>query len=357
MRIVTGYALLVTAILFTGCQSPEDRYREAVDLLAGMKFAEAKQVFDEVAAEQVDTTVPMNPRAGVLLANVGQLTKDGSLDEAWEALNATTETEVGSETTEVYVLHLDPDDPLFNAAKNVLLWFKVSFREPQIREYLDADYETAWELDGGDIPAEGLYFRVLTSFDYEPQEHDLYEPYDYGYDTPQLYEHAAFDNTQPIGAFTTLLTDDVRHRFEDFKIRIDEKKALVEQWYEDRREAERASAMAFTSARDALGWLGAGSGIWVQDEGFYARTMGMDVKFIQIFNVDAYSGGGTVTMGTVNASTLRDVEKRHTVRTWIISIDGNEVTYAMGSEYATSTMQRTGEHTAILKGQGAMTRQ
>lgn len=356
MKGVSGYVFLVTVILSVGCQSPADRYREAVDLLAGMEFAEAKQAFEEVAAEQADAAVPMNPRAGILLAEAGRLTKDGSLDEAWEALNATTDVEVDGETREVYVLHIDDKDPLFDVAKNVLLWFKLSRREPQIREYLEADNQTAWELDGGDIPAEGLYFRVLTSFDYEQEEHDFYEPWDYGYDTPQLYEHAAFDNTRPVGAFTDVFTDEVRDRFAEYKERIDEKKVLVEQWYDDRREAEMASAMAFTSAREALGWLGTGSGIWVQDEGFYARTLGMDVKFIQIFEV-ARSGGGTVTMGTVNASTLRDVEERHTVRTWIISISGNEVTYAMGSEYTTSTMQRTGEHSAVLTGTGAMTRQ
>lgn len=344
-------ALLPLIVLLTliSC-STQSPYDEAVGLIKQKQYDEAKEVLKSISTDDPSAS---KAAVGILVCEMGALYKKGEYEQAYQVLNKTGE----KDGKRYYLLNISPSDSLFAHAATLahLVAGEVVIKEA-------TDYNASFESDPEEFGADSEMMKfwlssVTEGTDAEYREIDYVD--DSGQEDSPPYMRSIGLPKLPSAEEWKSEVDELKNKFEKLEITTSEmiSKSIDAKWAREEAENEAlVSAMKFSSASDAVQWLTRGSGIWVQEEPIFAQKMGIYVKIYNIFKIDQYSGRGTVTVGTASAESMKDVERSSRVETWILSIDRNMVKFALGSEWSTGEMTRTGENTAVLKGIGKVVR-
>lgn len=340
---------LIVLLAFIGC-SNQSPYDEAVELIKQKKYDEAQEILRTITS---DDTLASKAAVGILVCEMGKHYQKGDFKRAYEVLYRTGE----KDGSRYYLVNISPTDSIF--AHAAILAHLVA-GEAVISEALE--YNKSYE---DDIESFGEASEILTSMVESVREGDSapYRAFDFiedgmQADAPPYLCSIGLPNLPSAEEWKSEV-EELARRFAKLEEATSELRRHKEEAIRRREQAERdalVAEMTFSSKSDAAEWLSRGSGVWLQEQQIFAQKMGIYVKFYLVFSLNPTSGRGIITLGTASSQTLDDVERRSRMETWIISIHGNVVKFAVGSEWVTGEMTRTGENTAVHKSMGNMTR-
>lgn len=340
---------LFILLVLIGC-STQSSYDEAVGLIKAKKYDEAKELLQTIPSDDPSTS---KAAVGILVCDMGTFYQKGEYEQAYDVLTKTGE----EDGKRYYLLNVSPSDSLFAHAATLahLVAGKAVIKE--VSEYIES-FEADPEEYGSD--SEMMMFSLRSVAEGRSATHREidYVDEDGQSDSPPYISSIGIPNLPNAEEWKTEV-DEIKKEFSGLDEKMNNMTELSYDAAQARIEVENdalVSAMEFSSKPEAVQWLCSGSGIWVQEEPIFAKRMGIYVKIFNVFSINPNSGRGSLTVGTASAETMRDVEQRSRMDTWIISIDRNVVKFAVGSEWSTGEMTRTGENTAVLKGIGKVSR-